>query len=234
MREISVLEDYEIVDAALRDRLAVLKADIDSMTGGGKPHTQVSCIIGDGNSYIDTGICPSPYYTVEISMRLPSVTTSAANPVFGLYDDLANYAMYFSNNEYGGYLYVNRSIAYDQRPSVTSGNYAQSNAVDAPHIFEVRRQGLFIDGVIALGLYAPIDATPFSHTLYLFTINNNGGVWSYKGNMECYYVKIRDDEDILVRDMIPVVKSDGTVCMYDNVSQEYFYNLGDGAFGYVK
>lgn len=34
MREMSVLEDYEIVDAALRDRLAALKADIDSMTGG--------------------------------------------------------------------------------------------------------------------------------------------------------------------------------------------------------
>lgn len=50
MREMSVLEDYEIVDAALRDRLAVLKADIDSMTGGGgviipyiiNPHVELS------------------------------------------------------------------------------------------------------------------------------------------------------------------------------------------------
>lgn len=91
MREMSVLEDYEIVDAALRDRLAVLKADIDSMVSGGgdEPSVEPVWIVNpegiswddvylqaDGTpqegsfrisgDYADVVCLSTPYYTEDI------------------------------------------------------------------------------------------------------------------------------------------------------------------------
>lgn len=44
-----------------------------------------------------------------------------------------------------------------------------------------------------------------------------------------YYCKIYND-DVLVRDFIPVLDEDGVPCMYDRVTNEFFYNQGTGQF----
>ncbi len=45
-----------------------------------------------------------------------------------------------------------------------------------------------------------------------------------------YYVKIWNSTNTLVRDFIPVLDNNGTPCMYDKVSNQYFYNAGTGDF----
>ena len=46
-----------------------------------------------------------------------------------------------------------------------------------------------------------------------------------------YYVKIYDKSNsTLVRDLIPVIDDNDVVCMYDNISETYFYNQGSGSF----
>lgn len=44
-----------------------------------------------------------------------------------------------------------------------------------------------------------------------------------------YYFKIYDN-DVLVRDFIPVLDHNGSPCMYDKVSKQFFYNSGTGDF----
>ena len=41
------------------------------------------------------------------------------------------------------------------------------------------------------------------------------------------------ENDVLIRDFIPVLDTNGVPCMYDKVSNEYFYNQGTGEFAYA-
>lgn len=45
-----------------------------------------------------------------------------------------------------------------------------------------------------------------------------------------YYMHIWDDEDELM--LIPVVDSNGTVCVYDTINQQFYYSENEGTFGY--
>lgn len=52
---------------------------------------------------------------------------------------------------------------------------------------------------------------------------------SYPMRGAIYYCKIYDN-DILLRDFIPVLDTYGTPCMYDRVEKKYYYNQGTGQF----
>ena len=47
--------------------------------------------------------------------------------------------------------------------------------------------------------------------------------------MKLYYAKIYKN-DVLIRDMIPVLDANNVPCMYDKVSQQFFYNSGTSDF----
>lgn len=55
------------------------------------------------------------------------------------------------------------------------------------------------------------------------------GVATTYSSMRLYSFK-RYDNDVLVRDFIPVLDPEGVACLYDKVSETYFYNLGTGSF----
>ena len=64
-------------------------------------------------------------------------------------------------------------------------------------------------------------------SLRLFYRANNTSPMT--GNIGAVNIK-RDGE--LVINLIPVLKSDGTACMYDLISKQYFINKGTGTFNY--
>lgn len=64
--------------------------------------------------------------------------------------------------------------------------------------------------------------------LYLFACNNGGSV-ANESSFRCYYCKIWEN-DTLVRDFIPVMDTNNEVCLWDNVSEAFFYNQGRGFF----
>ena len=66
-----------------------------------------------------------------------------------------------------------------------------------------------------------------SYTLYLFRLHGYD-VNNFIGRI--YYTKIWDENNVLVRDMIPVKDIHGVACMYDKVSGQFFYNQGTGNF----
>ena len=96
----------------------------------------------------------------------------------------------------------------------------------------------------------------FSNNIYTINVNKNGYTingnethWQQIPEMSCkknvflfwangssaaksgkiYYTKIYDN-DVLVRDFIPVLDKNGVPCMYDRVEKKFYYNAGTGQF----
>lgn len=68
-----------------------------------------------------------------------------------------------------------------------------------------------------------------NYNLYMFAENFRGSVSSFS-RMRLYYVQIYESGS-LIRDLIPCVRTaDKKVCLYDKVSDTYFYNQGSGTF----
>lgn len=68
--------------------------------------------------------------------------------------------------------------------------------------------------------------------LYLFCRNESSISSLTKASMKLYEAKIYLDGTLL-RHFIPVLDTDNVACLYDLVSQEYFYNIGTGNFNCV-
>lgn len=67
---------------------------------------------------------------------------------------------------------------------------------------------------------------------YIFAHNAGGSqVWA-NASIRLYYLKFYDENDVLLRDFVPALDNNNVACLYDNVSQTYFYNLGTGTFSY--
>jgi hypothetical protein len=69
--------------------------------------------------------------------------------------------------------------------------------------------------------------TQSSFSILLFSRWELESEYNFPGKI--YYAKIYDN-NILVRDMIPVLDLNGTPCLYDKVTQQFFYNQGTGQF----
>lgn len=65
--------------------------------------------------------------------------------------------------------------------------------------------------------------------LFLFAINDNGTP-SLTGPRRLYSCQIYDN-GVLVRDFAPCYDKNGVACLYDKVSDEFYYNAGTGEFG---
>lgn len=72
-----------------------------------------------------------------------------------------------------------------------------------------------------------IDAFTLSSPYYLGNMSKNGAPDGTGVTGKIYYAQIYSG-DALQADMIPVKKSDGTLCLYDKVRKKYIYNAGKG------
>lgn len=75
------------------------------------------------------------------------------------------------------------------------------------------------------------DKTAWSYTapFYIGAGDTNFSASGYIGGLKIYSAKIWDNDE-LVRNFIPVLDGNGVACLYDLVSNEYFYNAGTGDF----
>lgn len=69
-----------------------------------------------------------------------------------------------------------------------------------------------------------------SHPLAVFGIAYNGSIFQ-RAKIKLYGLKIYDN-NILVRDFIPVVDLEGVACLYEKVEGKFYYNQGTGEFLY--
>lgn len=223
-----------------------MSSEILSISGGGsveEGHRVVNSIIADGASYIKTGIHPAPNYTIEMECRVHTIVDDHYDFLFGTRYSSAGrwHARFNKTSDNGGILRLQRSsYYYDNVTGEWLDTACTRDDCSEYKVFKLAKAYLYIDSEL-IGTFDTANIHTDGHypfQLYLFANNDTDGIGgdalTSSGYIECRYVKIWDANDELILDLIPVVKADGTVCMFDLVNERYYYNAGTGTFTYSE
>lgn len=178
--------------------------------------TVLDYIESDGASYIDTGFMPNQdtrmlidYEVLDINVaeaHISSARTSGTTPLWTLY---TTSALKLATR------YGTGAIQTLTEPT-GAGRY----------LFDKNKNILNIDGVQVNEVVYEIFSV--TSTLTIFARNDGTAVNAYsKGRLYSYKLY---DNDVLIRDYIPVLDSSGVACLYDKVTNQLFYNQGTGSF----
>lgn len=187
-------------------------------------NNEIRCIESDGNQYIDTEFVPNQDTTIEMGFVLNSIydDTGSNKALYGVRENylLDNYSMICGG---GNTLYVGYDTnSVDTKVKITRGQY-----------YIVRQE----KNITTLNSQAISELTKKDFTcpanLTLFVASLADSIQGNISKMELYYCKIWDG-DTLIRDFCPAISIEtdhlGEVCLYDLVSDRYFYNAGTGSF----
>ena len=191
-----------------------------------KPYyCEVEYIESTGTQYIDTGIIGNSDTKAELALIISTLATGNVG-VFGSRGNSANsnllaigygtsqLASDFNNSSYSRY---RASVSYE---------------LDTKYICYTSKEERFIkdeNGIVLAENTALCNDIISTSNLLLFA---ETGI-NYKHIGKIFYAKIWDD-NILVRDFIPVLDKDKVPCMYDKVTKQFFYNQGSGEFLYGR
>lgn len=171
-------------------------------------HTELESLSLDGNCYFDTEIMPDENTNTKAKWNLQSGTTYIA----GALDDNYKFGYTCTDNFYA----VRGTVNSAAKPaSYWNGDWI------------INQTGVsyqFGDTTVTTDA---IDAFTLSSPYYLGNMSKNGAPAGTGVTGKIYYAQIYSG-DTLVADMIPVKKSDGTLCLYDKVRKKYIYNAGTG------
>lgn len=171
-------------------------------------HTKLESLSVDGNCYFDTEILPDQNTNTEAKLYVKSGTTY----ICGARDDKYKYGYSMTDNFYA------------VRGSVSSAVKNTAFWEDAWTIKQNGATATFGNNSVTLD-----NAGNFTLTspYYIGCMSKNGEAAGAGLKGKIYYAKIYSGSN-LVADMIPVKKSDGTLCLYDKVRKKYIYNAGTG------
>lgn len=199
-------------------------------------HTVVDSIIGDSYSYIDTGIYINPNYSIEMKLKIHTLTTNW-DGLFG--ENYEGYGCLYARweNYTDGILKIRRSIDYKTEGTWLTITGVTKDTCQDYKVYKVSKNEFYIDNILVGSFDESSSKGYYPFPLYLFANNTNGisanmGDGGNCGMIDCKYVKIWNQKDELILSLIPVVKSNGIVCMYDEVNKKYYYNAGTGTFTY--
>ena len=171
-------------------------------------HTELASLSLDGNCYFDTEILPDQDTNTKAKWNLQSGTTYIA----GARDDNYKFGYTCTDNFY--------AVRGTVNSSAKSANYWNGDWI-------INQTGVsyqFGDTTVATDA---IDSFTLTSPYYLGNMSKNGAPTGTGVTGKIYYAQIYSG-DTLVADMIPVKKSDGTLCLYDKARKKYIYNAGTG------
>ena len=177
-------------------------------------HTEMESLSVDGNCYFDTEILPDQNTNTEAKLYVKSGTTY----ICGARDDKYKYGYTVTDNFYA------------IRGSVSSAAKNTAFWEDTWTIKQTGATASFNNNTVELD---PIDSFTLTSPYYIGTMSKNGASAGAGLKGKIYYAKIYSGSE-LVADMIPVKKSDGTLCLYDEIRKKYLYNKGSGAVTELK
>ena len=181
-------------------------------------YSVVSYLKSTGTQYIDTGFKPNQDTRVVIKLECPVGTST--NWCFGARTSSTADRYTFGASSSGYY-----ASAY----KTTAGNMDAYHNTEKPFELDKNKNNTYIKGaIVASATYEEFSA---SVPLALFAINTNGSFT--KGKLNIYSCKIYDN-DVLVRDYIPVINDIGQYGLYDLVNRQFYKNSGTGTFGIGK
>lgn len=199
-------------------RLYDMKIEGDS-EGADSGVNYVDYLIGDGASWIDTGIVGNNKYKYELVFK--DDTNNSYENYFGVYNNtsVVNLSVQRRTNE----LVFN--INYDKLYQWVAGNTLGDKMtiyIDANKVYK--------NGTLIQTMTEPTEIISYGGSTYLFDRNPH----DVCSDMKCYSFKTWNENNTLVQDLRPCLDTKGVACMYDEVSKKYFYNKGTGTFKYKK
>ena len=168
-------------------------------------------IESNGSQYFDIGIVPTTDTVVKIK---------AIRPMFGVCHQGNGNGMWFAS-----------------MPSSNTNCEFFLGTLSQKHV--ISNSGTLSEYELSYGEYLKRDGTTIytgnqgipvsSHSMYLFqAFNLQTNSPESRGFTSKLYSFIVEQNNTLVREMYPAVDSNGVVCMYDYVSDQYLYNQGSG------
>lgn len=169
---------------------------------------------------IDTGYIPSNLTQIKIKVQFTNIEKGY---LFGVYPD----GNHESKQSYEFFIWNTATQVYYSGARWIPSKIQAGNIVELDWNKNILR--LSINNVVSTNTFAASAFTlPYSLPLFALRSSNTfPASGAFQGKI--YYFQIYDN-DVLVRDMIPVVDSNGVACMYDKVTNEFFYNQGTGDF----
>lgn len=174
----------------------------------GESHTELESLSVDGNCYFNTEILPDQNTNTETKLYIKSGTMH----ICGARDNNYKYGYTVTDNFYavrGGVSSAAKSAPYWEDVWVIKQN--RTTATFGNNTVNLDEVGNFV------------LTSPF----YIGCMSKNGEAAGAGLKGKIYYSKIYSGGN-LVADMVPVKKSDGTLCLYDRIRNKYIYKSGTG------
>ena len=191
-------------------------------------YTPVEYLESSGTQYINTNFVPNSDTKVQISFNTSEGSLNQA--IFGARSADGT----LTRNRYEYTIWV---ATGQDTPKKARFDYSGSGLVNTQYATTVISSSLVFT-ILKNKQYNYINgstmtnnaAATFScfYPAYLFALNQ-ADTPVYFTHGKIYSCKLYDNE-ILVRDFIPVLDTNGTPCMYDKVNNQFYYNAGTGNF----
>lgn len=180
----------------------------------------VEYIESTGTQYIDTGIKPDSNTTFEMSIALNDVYSIKAIMGARVSQTGISYNLFS----------INGDIRWDynlekKHTNLTYTEGSKINIVKTTNYITVETNGktaTISNNNVAISI---------PYNIYIFTISQNTGQDSRHAKMRLYYLRIYKN-GIIERELLPALDQNNIPCLYDTVTQQYFYNAGTGTFNY--
>lgn len=184
-------------------------------------HLHTHALESTGTQYIDTGIKAQVGIKAEMEFSFTNIEGITQAP-FGCHYSSPNMSFFVT----GTSLMWSMITSGTQKSNLNETAQSNTNYKAEFYVGE-NEQYLKINGEELISNTLTITGVS-TKNLYLFERNSSGS--PNPASMKLYYCKIWLN-DVLVRDFVPSV-TNGTPCLYDNVTQTSFYNEGTGNFIY--
>ena len=198
-----------IIDQKLRNLgIGYATTSAEQPVNPSESHTELESLSVDGNCYFDTEILPDQNTNTEAKLYIKSGTMY----ICGARDDNYKYGYTITDNFYairGTVSSAAKNTAFWEDNWVIKQNGATAT---------FGNNSVTLDNAGNFALTSPF---------YIGCMSKNGGTAGAGLKGKIYYAKIYSGSN-LVADMIPVKKSDVTLCLYDKVRKKYIYNSGSG------
>ena len=172
-------------------------------------HTELGSITLDGSCYFDTEIYPNQDTNTEIKWYVQNGT----NYIFGARDDKYKYGYTVTDNFYA----VRGTVSSAAQASVFWSTDWLVKQIGTK--FEFNSNAVNTAAIASFTLTSPC---------YIGNMSKNKATAGLGLKGKIYYAKIYSGSK-LVADMIPVKKSDGTLCLWDKIRKKYIYKSGTGS-----
>ena len=206
------------------------------------PSWQLFFVYADGYPHESPVYTPIEYIegitnTQYINARIIPDSTMKVYAKIGYTSGTSSLNLGARNDTYPGFLLsVNQpssTFTLDWFGASVSDRWTDSITLTANDIYELTIENSVAElkqngTTIGTHTYTPTGNT--SRSVFLNALNNNGSPATVNNVGKVYAFKAWDSNNILLRDMIPVLDENNEPCMYDSVTDMLYYNAGTGSF----